>query len=153
MQINGSVEVMAPRHEVFHLMLDPVCLSKTVPGCDKLSKVRDNKYDLTIKVGVAAVKGTYTGTIQLGDIIFPESYIMSVEGKSAVGIVKGTGRIQLADEGEKTGVHYRGDLQVSGKIAAVGNRFLGMIAKMLIGKFFDDMAKEIQSQRASRSAP
>ena len=40
-------------------------------------------------------------------------------------------------------VFYSSDVQVSGKIAAVGNRFLGMTAKMLIAKFFKEMAKEV----------
>ncbi len=147
MQIEGSVEVKAPRVEVFRLMVDPGSLSRVVPGCEKLALSGNNEYDVTLKIGVAAIKGVYAGKIRLDEMVAPESYKMMVEGSSAAGIVKGAGHVRLVEDGEKTRVLYNGDVLVSGKIAAVGNRFLGMIAKMLIGKFFDDMAKEIQKEQ------
>lgn len=153
MQIDGSVEVKAPREEVFRLMVDPECLSRVVPGCEKMTLCGSHEYDMTLKIGVAAIKGTYAGKIRLEDIASPESYRMTVEGCSAPGMVKGAGHIRLEEHGEKTKVLYSGDVQVSGKIAAVGNRFLGMIAKMLIGKFFDDMSKEIEEQQLRGRAP
>jgi len=153
MQIDGSVEVKAPRGEVFRLMVDPDCLSRVVPGCEKMALCGSNEYDVTLKIGVAAIKGTYGGKIRLEDIAAPESYRMIVEGCSAPGIVKGAGHIRLLEEGETTRVLYSGDVQVSGKIAAVGNRFLGMIAKMLIGKFFEDMAREVQKEQLQGRAP
>src|SRR3990172_3851195 len=145
MQIEGSFELKAPRDVVFQRMTDPLCLRAAVPGCEKLVSVGDNQYEMTLKIGLAAVKGTYLGKIHLDDIVAPEAYRMVVEGNSAPGVVKGVGKIRMVEEGEKTRVYYSGDVQVSGKIAAVGSRFLGMTAKMLVGKFFSDMAKQIEA--------
>jgi hypothetical protein len=153
MQIEGDLAIKAPREEVFRGMLDPECLAKAVPGCEKLTLQGDNEYVMTLKIGVAAIKGTYYGKVQIEDVVPPEAYRMTVEGSSAPGVVKGTGHIRLSEDGNDTRVFYSGDVQVSGKIASVGNRFLGMIAKMLIGKFFDAMAKQIQERQAGRRAP
>src|SRR5450759_4896542 len=135
MQIEGTYIIKAPREAVFRAMTDPEYLSRTVPGCEKLTHLGNNNYDLSIKIGVAAVKGTYAGKIQLDDIVVPEAYKMTVEGSASPGAIKGVGLIRLADDGDNTKVTYNGDVQVSGKIAAVGSRFLGMMAKMLIDKF------------------
>jgi carbon monoxide dehydrogenase subunit G len=124
-------------------MLNPDVLSKAIPGCEKLVHLGDNNYEMIVKIGIAAVKGTYTGKIQLADIVAPESYKMALEGTAFPGAVKGQVVIRLTDEGGTTNVSYTSDVQVSGKIAAVGTRFLGMTAKMLAGKFFDGFAKEI----------
>lgn len=142
MQIEGTYQFKYARQDIFRVMTDPEHLSKAVPGCEKLTQLGNNEYEMTVKIGVAAVKGTYSGKIQLDEIVAPEAYKMIVEGSASPGIVKGTGFIRLADDGQGTKVSYSGDVQVSGKIAAVGNRFLGMIAKMMIGKFFDEMAKQ-----------
>lgn len=143
MQIEGTYVIEAPREAVFRAMTDSEYLSKAVPGCEKLTDLGSNKYELSIKIGVAAIKGTYAGKIQLDDIVVPETYKMTVEGSASMGAIKGVGLIRLADDGSNTNVFYSGDVNVSGKIAAVGSRFLGMMAKMLIDKFFNGMAEEI----------
>ncbi len=143
MQIEGTYKMKAPREAVFQAMMNPEVLSKVIPGCEKLVHLGDNKYEMIIKIGVAAVKGTYTGKIQLDDIVVPESYKMALEGSAFPGAVKGHVAIRLTDEGGNTNVSYTSDVQVSGTIAAVGTRFLGMTAKMLAGKFFDGFAKEV----------
>jgi len=153
MQIEGTFAIKAAREEVFQGLMDPQCLSKAVPGCEKLTPLGNNKYAVTLKIGIAAVKGTYSGRVQVDEIVAPKAYRMTVEGSSALGVVKGTGHIRLADEGMDSKVSYTGDVQVSGKIASVGHRFLGMIARMLIGRFFDEMAKQIEGEQHRRRAP
>jgi carbon monoxide dehydrogenase subunit G len=145
MQIEGTYKIKAPREVVFGAMLDPEHLSKAVPGCQKLIHLGDNKYEMIITIGVAAVKGTYEGKIQLDDIVVPEAYKMIVEGSAFPGAIKGIVSIRVTDDesSTNTNVFYSGDIEVYGKIAAVGTRFLGMTAKMLIGKFFKAMSKEL----------
>jgi len=123
--------------------MDPGLLAKIIPGCEKLTDLGDNKYEMSITIGVSAVKGTYSGKINIEDIVAPETYKMAVEGSASPGAVKGNVVIRLAEDGSNTKVTYNGDVQVVGKIAAVGTRFLGMMAKMLSDKFFNAMAKEV----------
>ena len=143
MQIEGSFAFKAPREMIFQRMTDPECLNAAVPGCERLVSVGENEYEMTLKIGIAAVKGTYAGKIRIDEMVVPEAYRMIVEGNSGPGNIKGVGQIRLVEEGNGTKVLYSGDVQVFGKIAAVGNRFLGMTAKMMVGKFFSEMAKQV----------
>ncbi|MDP2645706.1 MAG: carbon monoxide dehydrogenase subunit G [Desulfobacterales bacterium] len=146
MNIEGTYKMEAPREAVFKALLDPAVLSKAIPGCEKLDHLGNNRYEMTITMGIAAVKGTYAGKVELEDIVPPESYKMTVDAAAFPGAVKGIVTIRLVEDGNLTRISYSSDLQVSGKIAAVGTRFLAMTAKMLTGIFFKAMAKEIAAK-------
>src|SRR5256884_8745656 len=80
MKLEGSYEVKAPREKVWNAFLDPVTLQKAIPGCEKLELVGNDEYKATLKIGVAAVKGTFEGKGRLLDKKPPESYRLSAEG-------------------------------------------------------------------------
>ena len=78
-----------------------------------------------MKIGVAAVKGTFEGKVRLMDKQAPDSYKMAVEGTGGPGFVRGETVITLSDIADGTRVSYTADLQVGGLIAGVGQRMLG----------------------------
>ena len=47
---------------------------------------------------------------------------------------------------EKTELTYKYDVQVSGKIAAIGGRFLSAASNIIINQFFDRLAEEISPE-------
>ena len=47
-------------------------LQKAIPGCEKLELVGPDEYKATLKIGVAAVKGTFEGKVRLQDKKAPE---------------------------------------------------------------------------------
>jgi carbon monoxide dehydrogenase subunit G len=96
-----------------------------------------------MKAGVGAVKGTFKGTVRLDDIQAPSHYRMIVEGKGGPGFVKGTGVFDLTENSGATAIAYTGDMQVGGVIASVGQRMIEAAAKMLAGKFFSELEKQI----------
>lgn len=126
-------------------MTGPATLEKAIPGCDKLTEREPGKYDLLLKIGISAVKGTYTGKAEVADLEPPRRYRLIIEGSGAPGFVKGEADIELSEEGEKTLVTYRGEAQVGGLIAGVGQRLIGGVAKMLLGQFFKNMEKALKS--------
>ena len=67
MKLEGSYEVKAPRQKVWDAFLDPAVLQKAIPGCEKLELVGPDEYKATLKIGVAAVKGTFEGKVRLQD--------------------------------------------------------------------------------------
>jgi carbon monoxide dehydrogenase subunit G len=90
-----------------------------------------------MKVGVAAIRGTYKGKVAIVDKRPPTSYTLQIEGSGGPGFVKGSAKIALAPEGEGTGVKVDGDGQVGGMLAGVGQRMLPGVAKMLMNQFFE----------------
>jgi carbon monoxide dehydrogenase subunit G len=144
MKIEGSYEVPAPRQKVWEAFLDPEMLRQAIPGCERLEAIGEDEYKATLKIGVAAVKGTFEGKVKLVDKKPPESYRMEVEGSGSPGFVRGNTLITLSDIDGGTRVSYSADVQVGGLIAGVGQRMLGGVSKMMADKFFTKMGELLQ---------
>ncbi|MFN8632787.1 MAG: carbon monoxide dehydrogenase subunit G [Chloroflexota bacterium] len=143
MKVEGSYTFDAPRDRVWSVLMNPDALKNCVPGCESLTPSGENTYDASLKVGVAAIRGSYKGTIKLTDLAEPGSYKMNVEGKGGAGFVRGVAAIELIDQGDSTLVNVLGDGNVGGTVAGVGQRMLGGVAKMLMGQFFDCLKKQL----------
>ena len=146
MKIAGEQPLSASREQVWELFNDPERLSKLVPGLEKLEVLGPEEFAGTINVGIAAVKGTYSGKIKLEDKRPPEHYKMLVDGKGKMGFVKGSGTLDLAADGPSaTIVKYSGDVQVGGPLQQVGQRLIESAAKMMMGQFFAAAEAEVQA--------
>src|SRR6185295_10517546 len=143
MKIHGTHLINVAREQVFAALIDPQILQRCIPGCESLERTADNTYIATMKAGVGAVKGTFKGTVRLEDLQVPAHYRMIVEGKGGPGFVKGTGEFNLVESDGATAITYAGDMQVGGVIAGVGQRMIEAAAKMLAGKFFSELEKQI----------
>jgi len=144
MKLEGSYDIPAPRDRVWAAFLDPEQLRQAIPGCEKLEAVGNDEYKATMKIGVAAVKGTFEGKVKLSDKNPPESYKMAVEGSGAPGFIRGETLISLADADGGTRVTFAADVQVGGLIAGVGQRMLGGVSKMMADQFFNRMSQLLQ---------
>ena len=68
-----------------------------------------------------------------------------VEGTGKPGFVKGEAtRIELVEQNETTIVNVKGQGQVGGLIARVGQRLLGTVSKMMMDRFFGVRSGESQ---------
>src|SRR5262249_6884140 len=122
MKIEGAQELRALRERVYQALIDPAILQRCIPGCERLEKTGENSYSTTMKAGVGSIKGTFTGSVRLEDIHPPSHFQIIVEGKGQPGFLKGSGDIDLEERDGKTIVSYKGDVQVGGTIASVGQR-------------------------------
>ncbi|MDP8921564.1 MAG: carbon monoxide dehydrogenase subunit G [Chloroflexota bacterium] len=144
MKVEGSYTFDAPRERVWSVLLNPDALKSCVPGCETMTPTGEDQYEATMKVGVAAIRGSYKGTIRIVDKNEPSSYRLLVEGRGGPGFVKGAALVELVDQGQSTQVNVQGDGQVGGVVAGVGQRMLGGVAKMLMDQFFNCMKKQLQ---------
>jgi len=145
MKIEGSHDVAAPRQKVWDAFLSPEQLRQAIPGCEKLEAIGNDEFKATMKIGVAAVKGTFEGKVKITEKNAPNSYRMMVEGSGGPGFVRGETLISLADIPEGTRVSYNADVQVGGLIAGVGQRLLGGVSKMMADQFFGRMSQLLQA--------
>ena len=136
MEISGEHRFSAPRERVWELLLDPQILQQCLPGTENFVEVGPEEYEARLKIGVAAIRGTYQGRVKIQDKDEPNSYSMVVEGKGPAGQISGTARIELADDGEGTLVNWSGNANVRGTLARVGGRVMQPAAKMIVGQFF-----------------
>ena len=66
------------------------------PGCDRFEPDGEDRYKVTLTVAMAAITGTYQGTVELADKTLHQSYRLVMEGQGRPGFVKGTSVIALA---------------------------------------------------------
>ncbi len=145
MKIEGTYDVPVPRKKVWDAFLNPAQLKKAIPGCEKLEALGADEFKATLKIGVAAVKGTFEGKVKLSDKKAPDSYRIVAEGSGGPGFVKADTLITLAEIDGGTRVSYSADVQVGGLIAGVGQRMLGGVSKMMADQFFSKMSDLLKS--------
>jgi carbon monoxide dehydrogenase subunit G len=145
MRIEGTQLVRASRQRVFKALIDPAVLRRCIPGCETLEQSAENAYAATLRTGVGSIKGVFTGNVRLEEIVPPSHYKIIVDGKGQPGFVKGTGEMDLEEQDGSTLITYRGDLQVGGTIAGVGQRMIQGTAKMMAAQFFTSIEAEAQA--------
>jgi carbon monoxide dehydrogenase subunit G len=143
MDITGSYAFAAPRERVWNLMLDPAVIASCIPGCEQLEPDGDNRYKARITLGLAAIVGTYDGTVVISERVPQESYKLSVDGQGKPGFVKGDAAISLVSDGSTTTVNVTGSVQTGGAIARMGQRLIGAAAKMMQDRFFQCLQSKI----------
>ena len=158
MKLSGTYRLKASRDKVWKGLNDPEVLRQCAPGCKQMTRVEDTSpdisYDVLMEVGIASIKGSYTGKLQVAEEISGSQYRLILTGNGTNGFVRAEGLIQLKDLEEETLVDYSGQVQVGGLIASVGQRVMESAAKLLVGQFFKSFeAAGLKRQAASRNGP
>ena len=153
MKIAGKHALSVPRETVWEAILDPEVLSRTLPGCEDMAPVGDNRFRGKLKMKVGPVQGVFEGGVELLDLDPPNGYNLKMDGKGAPGFVNGTGSLRLedADDGG-TLLHYDLDARVGGRIAAVGQRLLDSSAKVLTRQGLQGLEKQLEGRAAAAAA-
>ena len=143
MDITGSFTFDAPPDRVWALLMDPAVLASCIPGCDRFEPDGPDRYAVTLTVGLAAITGTYHGTVVLTDMVPQTSYGLVVEGQGRPGFVKGSAAIVLRADGAATIVDVTATVQTGGPIARLGQRLIGGVAKMMLDRFFECLKSKL----------
>jgi len=145
-KLEGQHPLEAPREVVWQALNDPDILARTLPGCEQLAAVGENRYEGTLNLRVGPVQGKFQGTVELSEIVPPESYHLSLKGSGPAGFVEGSGAVRLTDrEGGGTVLHYEVDTQVGGRIAGVGQRLLDSSARVITRQTLDGLGKQVEA--------
>jgi carbon monoxide dehydrogenase subunit G len=145
-KVNGNYTLAAPIDKVWAFLMDPDSIAKVLPGCQSLEETRPDTFEGTLEIGIAAVKGVYSGSVQLLDKEPPRSYRMIIDGNGKRGFVKGEALVSLEAQDDDTVLTYDADTQVGGLIANVGQRMLSGAAKMIINQSLKRLDKELAGE-------
>lgn len=138
----GETLVPAPPAEVWATLLDPAALAKVVPGCRELELTGENAYRAEVDMGVGPVRGRFQANIRLFDLDEPRRASLAGQVLGPLGSGTGEGTVSLSPEAGGTRVAYDYEVQVAGKVAAVGGRMLDGAARALIGQFFQALVRQ-----------
>ncbi|MSO63271.1 MAG: carbon monoxide dehydrogenase [Acidobacteria bacterium] len=148
MDISGTYTFNAPPDRVWALLMDPAVISSCIPGCDRFEPDGENKYRARLTVALAAITGTYEGTVALLDLVPLTSYRLTAEGQGRPGFVKGSSAITLRAQGDSTVVDVRATVQTGGSIARLGQRLIGGVSKMMLDRFFACLSGKLEERPA-----
>jgi len=136
MDITGSYRFDAPPDRVWNLLMDPEAIASCIPGCQELAPAGEDRYRAKLSVALAAITGTYDGTVVISEKIPNTSYRLTVDGQGKPGFVRGTAMIAMRADGASTVVDVSGTVQTGGPIARLGQRLVGGGAQMMQDRFF-----------------
>lgn len=140
MKIEGSHQFNAPRERIWEILQDPGIMAQCMPGCESMEEIGPDQYEATVKVGIAAVKGSYKAKVSIKDKQAPSHYVLSGQGSGGPGFMQGDLVIDLEENGDSgTTLRYSTDAKIGGLIAGVGQRMLGGVGKMMVDQFFKKM--------------
>jgi carbon monoxide dehydrogenase subunit G len=146
MKVEGTHRLRVSRERLYQALTDPVALKRCIPGCEKLDKTAEDTYSVTLRAGIGAIKSVFSGSVRIEDLTPPSHYRIVVDGRGQAGFVKGSGDIDLEEREGETEVTYRGDVQLGGTIASVGQRMIQGAARMMASQFFTAMEAEAKTE-------
>jgi len=140
--LQGEVSIPAPSERVWVHLTDVDLLARSLPGCEKLEPEGEGTYRVTMKLGIGALSGSYTGTVRLSEMVPERNLRLTLQSRGPWGFVHGEGTLALTRQEGETLVRYQGELQIGGLIASVGQRLLEGAARMVINQFFQNIARQ-----------
>jgi carbon monoxide dehydrogenase subunit G len=147
MELTGSEEIAAPREAVWAALNDPDVLTDCVPGCKAMRETGPDAYEVEMQLKVAAVGGSFDGTVALTDKRPPASCRIGVSGQGSLGTGEGSAVVTLTETEGGTRLDYEAGGEVGGLVAGVGQRVLRSVSKHLAKQFFASLRKRIAADR------
>lgn len=154
MQMSGERVIEAGREVVWSSLNDPDVLKACIPGCQEMIRESETSFTAKVTQKVGPVRASFTGEIELSDIVDGESYRLDGRGKGGVaGGASGGASVRLSDVPEGTLLSYDVDANVTGKLAQLGNRLIDGFAKKFADDFFDRFKAEVEGTGDAADAP
>jgi len=144
--MTGAQLIPASQQATWEALNDPEVLKACVPGCESITLVNPNEYQVLMTARVGPVSAKFRGRLSLFDIKPPTSYSLAFEGQGgAAGFAKGAAQVQLSPQGEQTRLAYDVKANVGGKLAQIGSRLVDAAAKKVADEFFQNFTKRMSS--------
>jgi hypothetical protein len=150
-ELKGERLLAAGRDAAWQALNDTEMLKNCVPGCESITAVAENQFEIVMTAAVGPVKARFKGKMALEDIDPGNAYTMKFDASGGqTGFVRGDARVTLADaEPGQTRLAYVANAHIGGKLAQVGSRLIDAAAGATADKFFEAFG----AQLAARAAP
>ena len=104
--------------------------------------VSPTEMNATVTLRIGPVEARFKGTVELSDLVPPEGYTISGEGK-------GGAKVKLTEEGDETLLHYDVKADIGCKLAQLGSRLIDSTSNELAGQFFKNFGN-VLDERVNR---
>lgn len=149
MKVSGEATLKSSIDALWGAFNDPAVLVATIPGCQQLETVTEDSYRMTISAGVAAIRGTYEGEVNLKDKREPGYLKMVASGAGGPGTIQVEVDVDMEPQGDGTLIRFVADAVVGGMIGGVSQRMLASVGKRLAAEFFTSIDDHLQNGPAA----
>jgi carbon monoxide dehydrogenase subunit G len=145
--MTGEQLIAASQQDTWKALNDPDVLKACVPGCESITLVNPDEYQVLMTARVGPVSAKFRGRLSLSDIKPPTSYALAFEGQGgAAGFAKGGAQVKLTPVSpHETKLYYDVKANVGGKLAQIGSRLVDAAAKKVADEFFQNFNKKMSS--------
>jgi len=149
MKLTAEQRIAAPRQRVWEGLNDPEILRASIPGCQSLDKVTDDRFTATLEVKAGPIGARFKGAVSLTDLDPPNGYTLLLEGSGGIaGSMKGSAKVHLSDTSGGTLISYDVEAQVGGRMAQLGGPIIDATAKQLADRFFSRFGEVVAGSAA-----
>jgi uncharacterized protein len=146
-RFENSFDVAAPIDAVWDAVLDVERVAPTVPGAQVLERIADDAYKVAIKVKVGPMSMTYRGEVEIAERDdTAHRAVMKARAKESRG--QGTAdadvTMVLAGADGGTAAAITTDVQLSGKVATMGQGVLQDVSRRLVETFAGNLATMLE---------
>lgn len=147
MHLEGQFRVGAGKTDVYQFLTDPHTVSRYMPDVKEVDVQDNDHFTVKAKVGISHIKGDMVMKLSITDRNPPTSTTVIGKGSGLASMVDMVTSFNLdaAPDGS-TLVNWRGDVNVSGKLAAFGPQgLLDRVGRQNVDKFIAGIKGGIES--------
>lgn len=130
--------------------MDPNAVAASAPGVESVETVDATHFRVVSGFGVGSLKARFTLSVELSDIVEPESARLLAGGKAPGSVVSVESSVRLEEVSrELTRLHWSARADVAGTIASIGARVFDGAARRLMDRFWRDFARRTAAAAAA----
>ncbi|NOX49700.1 MAG: carbon monoxide dehydrogenase subunit G [Gammaproteobacteria bacterium] len=149
----GEYRIAASREEVWQALNDPEILGACIPGCQDITLIDSEHFDVKVKAKVGPVSATFQAALSLQDLKPPQSYVIAGNVKGgAAGFGKGSAMVTLEEDGAETLLRYSVKANIGGKLAQVGSRLIDAAMRKMADEFFSAFTQQLTDTQVDKKS-
>lgn len=156
MQLDSTFTVVAPIDTVWETLMDFERVAGCVPGAEVLNKLSDDAYQVGMKVKLGPVSMQYKGlmnVIERDATAHRAVFQGRAQEARGQGTAQGTATLSLVEtDGTTTGT-VSAEVDLSGKVAAMGKSIIGSVTDQMMALFADNLQAMVTGSGQEPAAP
>lgn len=146
MKISGKAKFKESSHAIWEALHSEKVLMYAIPGCQTFALNDEGEYDINLKLGIAIIKGEYTGKACIEDVEEPSHFRLMALGCGKQGVVDMQINVMIEPLRDGCQVVWECDAEIGGMIARAGSRVISGIGRFLAENFFKGLQKQLHAR-------
>src|SRR6266513_703096 len=137
MRFEGTLDIAAPRDQVWSFLTDPARVTICAPDLRSLEVTDPHHFTVVVRAGVCPIKSTFSMNVQFLELDRPKHAAVLARGQAPGSAVQMVSNMDLAEFDEThTMMEWSSEVTVSGLIQQVGARLIQGAADKITQQLF-----------------